>query len=113
MNVALRAGDAVIAERDRRAFTALGAVGKTATVPFPVRELSVARALGQVGGLVDDSADPTGVFVFRDESGAVAEKLRLISGAEGALGDPIVRVEEQDEHGTMAQASGRLTVPPH
>ncbi|MEL6198010.1 MAG: polysaccharide biosynthesis/export family protein, partial [Pseudomonadota bacterium] len=39
-NVALRAGDAIIAERDRRIFTALGAVGRTETVPFGVRELS-------------------------------------------------------------------------
>lgn len=75
MNVALRSGDAVIAERDRRIFTALGAVGRSATVPFPVRDLSVARALGQVSGLIDEVADPTGVFLFRTEPPAVAAKL--------------------------------------
>lgn len=74
-DVALHAGDALIAERDRRIFTALGAVGKQATVPFPSRELSVERAMGVVGGLIDDKADPTGVFVFRAEAPEIARKV--------------------------------------
>ncbi|MEO0819888.1 MAG: polysaccharide biosynthesis/export family protein [Pseudomonadota bacterium] len=83
MNVALRSGDAVIAERDRRIFTALGAVGRSATVPFPVRELSVVRALGQVSGLIDSQADPTGVFLFRTEPEAVARRLLPGTAVEG------------------------------
>jgi len=74
-NVALRAGDALIAERDRRVFTALGAVGRPATVPFPVRDLSVEGAMGVVGGLLDSTADPTGVFIFRNETPAVAARI--------------------------------------
>jgi polysaccharide export outer membrane protein len=74
-DVALRSGDALIAERDRRLFTALGAVGRPATVPFPVRELSVERAMGTVGGLVDGAADPTGVFIFREEPPEIAAKV--------------------------------------
>lgn len=75
MNVALRAGDAVIAERDRRIFTALGAIGRPATVPFPVRNLSITRALGQVAGLIETTADPTGVFLFRTEPESVARRV--------------------------------------
>jgi polysaccharide export outer membrane protein len=78
-DVALRAGDALIAERDRRIFTAIGSVGRPATVPFPSRDLSVARAIGAVGGLLDATADPTGVFVFREESPEVAA--RVLPGA--------------------------------
>jgi polysaccharide export outer membrane protein len=74
-DVALRAGDALIAERDRRIFTALGAVGRPSMVPFPVRDLSVERAMGAVGGLVDATADPTGVFIFRDEPAAIAARV--------------------------------------
>ena len=73
-NVALKGGDALIAERDRRIFTALGAVGRQATVPFPVRDLSAERAMGAVGGLVDATADPTGVFIFRTEPEEVAAR---------------------------------------
>ena len=74
-DVALHSGDALIAERDRRIFTALGAVGRPSMVPFPVRDLSAERAMGTVGGLVDATADPTGVFVFRDEPAAIAAKI--------------------------------------
>lgn len=74
-DVHLRAGDSVILERDRRAFTALGAVGKSDTVPFPTRELSLVRALGIAGGLNEQTADPTGVFVFREETAGIARQL--------------------------------------
>ena len=74
-DVALRAGDALIAERDRRIFTALGAVGRPSMVPFPVRDLSAEQAIGAVGGLIDAAADPTGVFIFRTERGAIAAKV--------------------------------------
>lgn len=84
-DVALRTGDALIAERDRRMFTALGAVGRPSVVPFPVRDLSAERALGAVGGLVDATADPTGVFIFRTEPGAIpAAVLPGRAGAGGA-----------------------------
>jgi len=86
-NVALRSGDALIAERDRRIFTALGSVGRQATVQFPSRELSAARAMGSVGGLLDATADPTGVFVFRREPPEIAAKVvpsRTGSGSVGA-----------------------------
>ena len=82
-DVALRDGDALIAERDRRIFTALGAVGRPATVPFPVRELSVERAMGAVGGLVDATADPTGVFVFREEIPEIAGKVLPAKAGSG------------------------------
>jgi len=80
-NVALQTGDALIAERDRRIFTALGAVGRPSVVPFPVRDLSAERAMGAVGGLIDATADPTGVFVFRNEQAAIAAK--ILPGGSG------------------------------
>jgi polysaccharide export outer membrane protein len=83
-DVALRSGDALIAERDRRIFTALGAVGRPSMVPFPVRDLSAERAMGAVGGLLDASADPTGVFVFRNEHAGIAAK--FLPGAASQSG---------------------------
>jgi polysaccharide export outer membrane protein len=80
-NVALHSGDALIAERDRCIFTALGAVGRPSMVPFPVRDLSVERAMGTVGGLVDATADPTGIFIFRNEPAAIAA--RILPGVTG------------------------------
>ena len=72
LNVALRAGDTIIVEEDRRAFTALGATGVQARVPFPRGNLNVIEALAEVGGLNAQSSDPTGIFVFRRESAEVA-----------------------------------------
>jgi len=83
-DVALHTGDALIAERDRRIFTALGAVGRPSMVPFPVRDLSAERAMGAVGGLIDATADPTGVFVFRTEPAAIAA--RIVPGKSGQPG---------------------------
>lgn len=74
-NIPMRSGDAVIAERDRRIFTALGAVRGPQTVAFPTRDLSLIRAIGLAGGLVDQTADPTGVFVFRREDAAIANRV--------------------------------------
>ena len=74
-DVALHVGDVLIAERDRRVFTALGAVGRPSTVPFPLRDLSAERALGVVGGLIDVMADPTGVFIFRYEPAAITANI--------------------------------------
>ncbi|MEM7507449.1 MAG: polysaccharide biosynthesis/export family protein [Pseudomonadota bacterium] len=79
-DIPIRSGDAVIAERDRRIFTALGAVAGPQTVPFPTRDVSVVRALGIVGGLLDNRADPTGVFIFREEPPEIAN--RLMPGAD-------------------------------
>ena len=74
-DVHLRSGDAIIAERDRRIFTALGAVSGNQTVQFPTREVSLVRALGIAGGLRDHAADPTGVFIFREEPVEIAQAL--------------------------------------
>lgn len=83
-DVPLRAGDIVIAERDRRIFTALGAVGRPSTVQFPTRDVSVIRALGIAGGLIDGAADPTGVFVFREETAEIARRLFPDRATDGA-----------------------------
>jgi polysaccharide export outer membrane protein len=80
-DIALRAGDRVIVEQDRRSFTALGASTGQRRVPFTKRDLSVLEALAEAGGLNGASADPTGIFLFRDEE---PEVLRRLGGVEGA-----------------------------
>jgi polysaccharide export outer membrane protein len=52
-------------------------------VPFPVRDLSAERAMGVVGGLVDAAADPTGVFIFRNEPAAIAARILPDQVVEG------------------------------
>jgi polysaccharide export outer membrane protein len=69
-NVVLMPGDVVTAYYQPSAFTALGAVSKVGEVPFEATGLSLAQALARVGGLADNRANRTGVFLFRSESGA-------------------------------------------
>lgn len=72
LDIALRAGDKIFVDRDTRAFTALGATGSQNRVPFTTQTLSAIEALATVGGLNTGTADPTGVFVFRNEPAAIA-----------------------------------------
>jgi len=74
-DIALRPGDKIFVQQDRRAFTALGATGTQRRVPFTSQKLSVIEAIAQVGGLNSNLADPTGVFIFRDEPAEIANGL--------------------------------------
>lgn len=66
-NVTVQPGDIVTAIFQPYSFIALGAVGQNAEVPFEGGGISLAQALGRVGGLRDDRANVRGVFVFRLE----------------------------------------------
>lgn len=74
-DIALRPGDRIFVEEDTRSFTALGATGAQTRVPFASQKLSAIEAIAQVGGLASASADPTGVFIFREEPDVVANAL--------------------------------------
>ena len=75
MDVALRPGDRIIVEEDRRAFTVLGATTRQMRVPFNSQDMSVIEALAAAGGLNGAAANPTGVFVFRQEPAAIANRV--------------------------------------
>lgn len=74
-DIALRDGDRILVEEDTRAFTALGATGGQARLPFPSPTISAVEALAQVGGLNTNTADPTGVFVMRNEPAEIANQV--------------------------------------
>nr|WP_258523822.1 polysaccharide biosynthesis/export family protein [Roseovarius sp. TE539] len=74
-DIALRGGDRVLVEQDTRAFTALGATGAQARIPFETQTLSAVEAIAQVGGLVANASDPTGVFIMRNEPAAIANQV--------------------------------------
>ncbi len=72
LDVALRGGDRILVEEDKRFFTALGATGAQQKVPFDTQSISAIEALARVGGLSTGIADPTGIFIFRNEPADVA-----------------------------------------
>ncbi|MDN5785581.1 polysaccharide biosynthesis/export family protein [Pseudorhodobacter sp.] len=83
LDIALRAGDRIVVERDKRAFVALGATGTQNRIPFDTQTLSAIEAIAQVGGLNTSLADPTGVFVFRNEPAEIANAVLGRSDLQG------------------------------
>lgn len=72
-NVRLQAGDVVTVLYQPYSFTALGALNNNAEINFEGTGLTLAQALGRVGGLQDARSDLKGVFVFRLEDPAALD----------------------------------------
>lgn len=84
LDIALRGDDRILVEEDSRAFTALGATGGQSRITFESQNLSALEAIAQVGGLNAATADPTGVFVLRNEPASVANIVMGRDDLEGA-----------------------------
>ncbi|MEM9011657.1 MAG: polysaccharide biosynthesis/export family protein [Pseudomonadota bacterium] len=102
-DIPLRAGDTIIVEEDRRSFIALGALGTQTTLPFPDRRISVLEAIGRSGGLNTQTANPSGVFVFRVEPPAVANA--LIEGRTEATPQRVAYLIDLTQPGGMFTAA--------
>lgn len=74
-NLTLLPGDVVTVVREPQTFSVLGATGRNAEIVFEAPQVSMAQALAKAGGLQDARADATGVFLFRIEPLAVAQRL--------------------------------------
>jgi polysaccharide export outer membrane protein len=72
-NIVLTAGDVVTLFYKPLSFTALGATGRNEEVDFEATGISLAQALGRVGGLREDNANAKGVFLFRFETPLVLD----------------------------------------
>lgn len=69
-NVLLMPGDVVTALFQTNSFVSLGATGSNKEISFEAQGINLAQALGRIGGLLPNQADPEGVFIFRFETPA-------------------------------------------
>nr|WP_314617923.1 polysaccharide biosynthesis/export family protein [uncultured Pseudomonas sp.] len=69
-NMVLRPNSEVVLDRARQRFVAMGAVGEPGLKDLPSQNSSLLDALGSVGGLREQNANPEGVFIFRMADGA-------------------------------------------
>ncbi len=69
-NVWLQPRDTLQLLHSPRSFSAFGAVRKPSQQPFQTERVTLAEAIAKVGGLNDNLADDSGVFVFRFEKAA-------------------------------------------
>lgn len=72
LDIALRPGDKIVVEQDRRSFMALGSTGAQSLVTFRLDTMSALEAIAAVGGLNTNTANPKGVFILRDETESIA-----------------------------------------
>lgn len=84
-NIVLQRDDIITALYQPYSFTVLGAAGKNEEVRFEGTGLSLTQALGRVGGLQDNRADPRGVFIFRWNPATVSSAADV-----AAHGSPVI-----------------------
>lgn len=84
LDIAMRGGDRLLVDQDQRKFTILGATGAQSLITFESPTITAIEALAQVGGLDPTRADPTGVFVFRNEPAEIAHN---VLGRTDLIGD--------------------------
>lgn len=99
-NIILQPDDVVTVLFQPYSFIALGAVGQNAEVPFEGGGLTLAQALGRIGGLRDERANVRGVFVFRLEAPDALDAANTL-GAKRTEDDRIPVIYRLD----MSQAS--------
>lgn len=78
-NIRLGQDDVVTALYQPFSFTSLGATGTNAEIPFEATGLTLAQALGRVGGLNGERANVRGVFIFRLENPAALDPVTAAS----------------------------------
>lgn len=100
-NVFVRPGDVISVARDAQTFTAAGATGANAVIPFDALGITLEQAIARAGGLNDNRADPAGVFVIRYERSQDYDQLGLQRphGTGQAQVPVIYRVNMRDPNG--------------
>ena len=75
-NIFVYPNDTIYLSHDPRTFTVLGSSTKVGRYSFGTERMNLAEAVGEAGGLVDNAADPGGVFLFRYEPRRVVCEMR-------------------------------------
>lgn len=89
-NIYVQPGDEIYVSRLPQTFTAFGATGKVGQYAFDTDQLSLAEGVAKAGGLVDNQADPSGVFLFRHEYAKVADQLDNHNASAGRSRVPVI-----------------------
>ena len=87
-NILLAPGDVLVAAFKPWSFMVMGAAGKTQELGLEATGASLAQALSRAGGLNDERANSSGVFVFRFEDRQSWERLFAEIGQDPAVKIP-------------------------
>lgn len=99
-NIFVLPADIVYLYNQPQTFVAFGAAGNQGQYKFEAWRISLAEAVGKVGGLSDNQADPASVFLYRGESKEVARQLGVdVTPFEGPIVPIIYLVNLRDPSG--------------
>jgi polysaccharide biosynthesis/export protein len=102
-NILLQPGDVVTAITQPLSVTVLGATGRNDELSFEVQGITLAQALARVGGLLDNRANPEGLFVFRfEQAGALDWPSKPVATTPEGLVPVIYRVNLRDPRSFFA-----------
>lgn len=74
-NIFVRPGDVLTVIREPQTFTAFGGTQRNASIPFEATGITLEEAIAKAGGLLDQRADATGIFLLRFETADLATQL--------------------------------------
>src|SRR5262249_7328515 len=74
-NVWIRAGDQIYLSHEPKRYSLFGAVPKPGVYPFGSYQVILLEAVAGAGGLLDERADATGLFVFRHEQRNLVDQI--------------------------------------
>jgi polysaccharide export outer membrane protein len=99
-NIFVLPADIIYLYNQPQSFVAFGASGTQGQFKFDAWRISLAEAVGKVGGLADGQADPGSVFLYRGETREVARQLGVdVSRFEGPVIPVIYSVNLRDPSG--------------
>ncbi|BEV44208.1 polysaccharide biosynthesis/export family protein [Afipia carboxidovorans] len=99
-NIFVLPADVIYLFNQAQTFVAFGAAGNQGQFKFDAWRISLAEAIGKVGGLSDGQADPGSVFLYRGETREVARQLGIdVTPFEGPIIPVIYLVNLRDPGG--------------
>jgi polysaccharide export outer membrane protein len=111
-NIFVRPHDQIYLTHNPRTFSVLGATQKVARYPFASEKVTLAEAVAEAGGPIDNIGNPSGIYLFRFEPWFIGKDLidpqEAITTADGSPPPfvPILyRIDMRDAQGYfLAQA---------
>jgi polysaccharide export outer membrane protein len=105
-NIFVLPADVIYLYNQAQTFVAFGAAGNQGQFKFDAWRISLAEAVGKIGGLADGQADPASVFLYRGETKEVARQIGVdISHFSGPIVPVIYSVNLRDPSGYFLSQS--------
>jgi polysaccharide biosynthesis/export protein len=109
-NIFVQPGDQIFLGRDTTSFTSFGAFQSPGEFNFQPGELTMAQAVARSGGLLDDRANATRVYLLRSEPAQIARSLGVLPPNDPTQGMvPIIyRANMKQPQGLFAMQSFQM-----